>query len=156
VVTKRTICARYIHVREERERELLLLLQRVRNFFFFCLFLCARACVLSEKGAFYLACFVLYLSNFGEEKARGERFTLLPREKGGSVCSMNRDDDDDDAIKKQRVKMCLLISSRRRERERERFGNWGRCFDRRAAFGSDAADFSLSRSLSNQSRGEIG
>ena len=104
VVTKRTICARYIYEREERERELLLLLlQRVRNFFFFCLFLCARARVLSEKGAFYQKRVLFFVSfDFGEEKARGERFTR-PREKGGSVCSMNRDDDDDDdAMKKQR------------------------------------------------------
>ena len=141
-------------MREERERErvVVVIAAACEKLLSFLLFVCARACVLSEKGAFYqkrvLFC-ILRLSNFGEKKARGERFTLLPREKGGSVCSMNRDDDDDDAIKKQRVKMCLLISSRRRERERERFGNWGRCFDRRAAFGSNAADFSLSLSLSD-------
>jgi len=109
--------------------------------------------VRSIKSVF---CFVSFGFRILEKRRRGGRDLPSPREKGGSVCSMNRDDDDDDAIKKQRVKMCLLISSRRRERERERFGNWGRCFDRRAAFGSDAADFSLSRSLSNQSRGEIG
>ena len=129
-------------MREERERErvVVVIAAACEKLLSFLLFVCARACVLSEKGAFYqkrvLFC-IFRLSNFGEKKARGERFTHAAGKRRFRLLdeSRRRRRRRDKETESKDVFINIVAPTREREREiwklgemfRSPRGFWIRC-----------------------------